>query len=712
VLAGIFVVALGALAGCLWWQRRTKEAHARFEVEVRERVAVLTEQNEKLREDIAERRRNENSLIDQQARLRLVNAIAVASIPGRSSEQTIEEVLRQTAAQFPDLRVAYSTIDEKSTLKATRRVGSQPSGRPLALLMNLNQAPQYLQRLRFGEVVAVGAVEKDPSLAPLAGVLVAADARAFVAVPLADRGGLAGLLCFESSEPRVWTDHEKTTLKEVATFLSAALVDANSREKRIQEAMALRERADVIEKAHEAVVSTDLEGHITSWNGGAERIYGYKSQEVLGRHVSLLYDEGEVSPFDLDVEALVSEGGSPEVELRCRKKNGDTVCMQLRVWLQRDVEGRAKGITGYAVDITQHKKAEAELRMRVRQQAAVAELGQVALAGTELSAIVGKVVSLVAGTLDVDCCKILELLTDGRTLAVRAEIRRAAGDSHGELVVDETRLPHNLFCDAPMIIEDLRTETRFGGSSLLAEQGMVSGMLAMIQGRTQPAGILGAFTTEPRLFGRDDLNFLQAIANLLANLMESRKAEAALRAERDYSEAIIEGNPAIICGIDPCGRTTYINPAGERITGYRAEEIVGENWWQLFFPGDPQSQRLTEGLRNGEIRDHEMVLTARDSQKRTVSWNLICFRSDEGEVIEVIGFGYDITRRKQLEEQLRQSQKMEAVGRLAGGVAHDFNNLLTVISGYSDLILEDLDSDSAIHSDVQEILKASERGPR
>jgi PAS domain S-box-containing protein len=366
---------------------------------------------------------------------------------------------------------------------------------------------------------------------------------------------------------------------------------------------------------------------------------------------------------------------------------------------------------GHGVDITQHKNAEAELRTRVRQQAAVAELGQVALAGTELSAIVGKVVSLVAETLDVECCKILELLLDGRTLAVRAEVRRAVGDSHGELVVDETRLPYSLFCDAPMIIDDLRTEKRFGGSSLLAEQGMVSGMLVMIQGRTQPAGILGAFTTQLRLFDKDDLNFLQAIANLLANLMESKKAEAALRAERDYSEAIIEGSPAIICGIDAQGKTTYINPAGERITGYRAEEIVGENWWQLLFPGDGdlQSKLWMEELRKGDVRDHELALKARDGQKRIISWNLICFRNDDGEVIEVIGFGRDITRRKQLEEQLGQSQKMEAVGRLAGGVAHDFNNLLTVISGYSDLILEDLDSDSIIHSDVEEILRASER---
>ncbi len=426
VLAGILLAAVGVLAGCAWWQRRAKEAlaeaHARLDVETRERAAVLTEQNEKLREEVAERRRNESRLIENQARLSLVNAIATATISGMPGEQVIEQALRQTAAQFPDLRVAYSTIDENSTLKAAHGAGVQPRGQPLAVLMNLNQAPGYLQRLRLGETVAVQDVEREPCLAPLAEVFVAAEARSFVAAPLEHGGRLAALLCFESAKPRVWTGHEKTALEQVAGFLKAAVPVAKSRQERTQ-------------------------------------------------------------------------------------------------------------------------------------------------------------------------------------------------------------------------------------------------------------------------------------------------AEAALRAERDHSEAIIEGNPAIICGIDPQGRTTYINPAGERITGYRAEEIVGENWWQLFFSGDNElhSKLWMEELKKGEIRDHEMVLTARSGQKRIISWNSICFRNDDGEVIEIIGFGNDITRRKQLEEQLRQSQKMEAVGRLAGGVAHDFNNLLTVISGYSDLILEDLDSDNAIHSDVEEILKASDR---
>jgi PAS domain S-box-containing protein len=194
-------------------------------------------------------------------------------------------------------------------------------------------------------------------------------------------------------------------------------------------------------------------------------------------------------------------------------------------------------------------------------------------------------------------------------------------------------------------------------------------------------------------------------------IAERRRAEEALRAERDYSAAIVESSPVIICGMDPQGRATYINPAGEHLTGYRAHEIVGRNWGELLFPGDELRQHerwMQESAKEGAY-DHELVLTTRRGQKRTLSWSSICRRSEAGEIVEIIGFGNDITRRKQLEEQLRYSQKMEAVGRLAGGVAHDFNNLLTVISGYSDIILEDLDSDNAIYSDVTEILKASDR---
>lgn len=177
---------------------------------------------------------------------------------------------------------------------------------------------------------------------------------------------------------------------------------------------------------------------------------------------------------------------------------------------------------------------------------------------------------------------------------------------------------------------------------------------------------------------------------------ELKEAEQALRAERDFSTGIIEGTPAVICGIDSDGTTTFINPAGEAITGYRREELIGKNWWDIFYPGAEyrQVEQLLAAFAAGEnVRDYEMRLTAKDGTVRTISWNSINLCDESGAILEIVGFGNDITERKQaeserleLERRLLHTQKLESIGVLAGGIAHDFNNLLTGLYGFLEII--------------------------
>jgi signal transduction histidine kinase len=104
-----------------------------------------------------------------------------------------------------------------------------------------------------------------------------------------------------------------------------------------------------------------------------------------------------------------------------------------------------------------------------------------------------------------------------------------------------------------------------------------------------------------------------------------------------------------------------------------------------------------------------MTLVTKIGGKRTVSWNSVNRSNEGGEVIEIIGIGADVSERRELEDQLRQSQKLEAVGQLAGVVAHDFNNMLTVITGYGDLLLRGLGQADPMRLKVEEIKKAGER---
>ena len=150
------------------------------------------------------------------------------------------------------------------------------------------------------------------------------------------------------------------------------------------------------------------------------------------------------------------------------------------------------------------------------------------------------------------------------------------------------------------------------------------------------------------------------IAALEASENEWRRTERALRAERDCSSRIIDRSPAIICGIAPDGSTTFLNPAGERITGYEAEEIVRRNWWRTFYPGDEyrQVEQLFRDFDQGDVHDYDMVLTAKDGSKRTISWNSINRYDESGELVEVIGFGNDVTEQKLAEEAVLKEERL------------------------------------------------------
>ena len=132
------------------------------------------------------------------------------------------------------------------------------------------------------------------------------------------------------------------------------------------------------------------------------------------------------------------------------------------------------------------------------------------------------------------------------------------------------------------------------------------------------------------------------------DIAERKRAQEALQAERDHSGMIIRNTPAIVCGIAPDGTTTFVNPAGQRLTGYSADELVGRNWWRTFYPGDEYRQvgQLFRDFQKGDVRDYEMVLTTRSGEKRTVSWNSINRFDETGRLLEIIGFGNDVTERK------------------------------------------------------------------
>ncbi len=196
--------------------------------------------------------------------------------------------------------------------------------------------------------------------------------------------------------------------------------------------------------------------------------------------------------------------------------------------------------------------------------------------------------------------------------------------------------------------------------------------------------------------------------NGIARDITERKAD---EAELRRLAAAVEQTADSIVITDTEGTIEYVNPAFERITGYSKQEALGQNP-RLLKTGktDPAVYRnLWETITAGEVWIGQLVNRRKDGTEFHERATISSVHDETGKVVNFIAVKQDTTAQMQLEEQLRQSQKLEAIGQLAGGVAHDFNNLLTVIGGYSSILLSKLPPDSPYLSSVEEIKKAGDR---
>jgi PAS domain S-box-containing protein len=246
--------------------------------------------------------------------------------------------------------------------------------------------------------------------------------------------------------------------------------------------------------------------------------------------------------------------------------------------LKNDEEGNPEAILEINHDITESKRVEEEISLRVRQQAAVAEIGQRALSGAELSVLMEESCLLVARTLGVEFCKLLELLPDGQSLRLRAGVGWKEG-LVGEATVSagtHSQAGYTLLSNNPVIVEDLRTESRFSGPPLLLEHDIVSGMSVIIHGRDRPFGVLGAHTIKRRNFKNDDIYFLESVANVLSAAIERRWGEEEMSRSNSWLRNLIFTTQDAVIAIDRLARIVLFNPAAERIFGYSKAEIQGQ----------------------------------------------------------------------------------------------------------------------------------------
>jgi PAS domain S-box-containing protein len=288
---------------------------------------------------------------------------------------------------------------------------------------------------------------------------------------------------------------------------------------------------------------------------------------------------------------------------------------------------------------------------------------------------------------------------DYRRVETAVEMRAALAEREWDVVLSDYSLPSFGATDALRVVEEAGIDIPFIiVSGTIGEDTAVAALQAgardfLLKGKL--ARLLPAIQRELR--ERDAR-------------VARRQVEQALRESEERNRIIIETTNEGICMIDGAGRTTFVNTRMAAMLGYRAEEILGRPLLDLVHEDSrPSAARNLARPRDAAGGQIEVRFLRKDGSDLWALVDSAPIADSAGRHGGALAMVMDVSLRKRLEEQLRQGQKMEAIGNLAGGVAHDFNNVLSVILSYTGLVLSSLKPGDPLRLDLEEVRKAGER---
>jgi PAS domain S-box-containing protein len=375
-----------------------------------------------------------------------------------------------------------------------------------------------------------------------------------LSTPLTRRDGsrMGAVLLFGTATGFRFSEQDQTALVQFSMIVSTAVENRERQERtllRVMELEKIEEHYEVaLDNAQTGTFEHQLETDREIWSAPLRHLYGV-AEDVTASYGTWLQN---VHPADREradavvQAAMLEEATEFTQQFRILHPVKGERWMLARGWVVNDEHGAPNRVVGTVVDITMRKKVEEHLAQRARQQAVVAQLGRDALAGMPLQELMSRIASQVTEVLDVEFCKILELMPSGEDLLLRAGTGWREGLVGTALVsaTHDSQAGYTLQRSKPVVVTDLAQETRFRKPALLLDHQVVSGLSVVIHGESGPWGVMGVYTTLPARFSEDDVHFIEAIANLLADAIVRARWELRLEQNREALETRVKERTA------------------------------------------------------------------------------------------------------------------------------------------------------------------------
>jgi two-component system cell cycle sensor histidine kinase/response regulator CckA len=460
----------------------------------------------------------------------------------------------------------------------------------------------------------------------------------------------------------------------------------------------------LVECAPEAISILDAEYRITRLNGEFTRIFGFGPAEAMGQRIDSLIVPPDRSAETRWISELLVKGQKVVLETKRQRKDGTL----LDVFISTApivIDGKQVAMCVLYRDISEQKRAEAlnSALYRITQETSSAVdlqqfyaavhgiVGELMYARNFYTAVYDPLTQLLS-------FPYFEDEQDPRP------VPKKLGKGLTEYVL---RSGEPLLC-TPEVFDSLVKQ----GEAELIGAPSVDWLGVPLKAGNSTFGVLVAQSYASNVrFGEREKEILTFVSQQLASAIEHKRNEEALRRSEARYRSLVQSAVYGIYRSSLEGRFFDVNPALIAMLGYdSAEEVLSlDPKSDVFLDPSEQSRVMGEFQRGGRLDNVEVRWKRKEGSAITVrlSGRVVNSPEETAEVVEIIA--EDITERRVLENQFRQAQKMEAVGRLAGGVAHDFNNLLMVISGYAEVLLEHTRKGNPLYPKIEAIHQATDR---